>query len=129
MLEVLYDGREEADGDIASVARQLEAQRMEFRRRLILPPAAADLAQLAPAYTNPDLGKVLVQKDGAATRFRADAFSSAIASRHNDDGTVSFVTIDPAVAGLDFVVGSNAGSRTLTTRDGQHTYIFTEAVH
>jgi CubicO group peptidase (beta-lactamase class C family) len=128
LLEVLYDGRDEAGGDVAAVARQLDAQRVEYRRWLILPPAAADLAQLAPAYANPDLGHIVVQKDGATTRFRADAFSSAVASRHNDDGTLSFVTIDPAITGLNFVVGSNAGKRTLTTRDGQHTYVFTETL-
>ena len=127
LLEVLYDGRDEAAGDIAAVAKQLEAQQVEFRRRLVLPPPAADLAQLAPAYLNPDLGHIVVQTNGATTRFRANAFSSAVASRHNDDGTVSFVTIDPGIAGLNFVVGSNAGKRTLTTRDAQHTYVFTES--
>jgi hypothetical protein len=126
LLEVLYDGRDEAAGDITSVVKQLDTERIEFRRRLILPPAPADLTQLAPAYANPDLGRIIVQTDGATTRFRANAFSSAVASRHNDDGTVSFVTIDPGIAGLDFVAGSDAGKRTLTTRDAQHAYVFTE---
>jgi CubicO group peptidase (beta-lactamase class C family) len=126
LLEVLYDGREEAAGDIAALPKQIEAQRVEFRRRLIAPPAAADVAQLAPAYASPDLGHILVQKDGSTVRFRTAALSTTVASRHNDDGTLSFVTIDPAMEGLNFVVGSSAGKRTLTTRDGQHTYVFTE---
>lgn len=126
LLEVLYDGRDEAAGDVEAVTKQLEAQRVELRSRLIVPPAAADLAQLAPAYVNPDLGHIVVRRDRAITRFRADAFSSAVASRHNDDGTVSFVAIDPGVQGLNFVVGTDAGKRTLTTRDAQHTYVFTE---
>jgi hypothetical protein len=45
----------------------------------------------------------------------------------NDDGTISFITVDPGIIGLDFVVGTTEGRRTLTTRDGQHSYVFTEA--
>jgi len=126
LLEVLYDGREEAAGDVAAQAKRIEAERVEVRRRLIVPPAPADLVLIASAYANPDLGRILVEKDGTATRFRSVAWSSAVASRHNDDGTTSFITIDPALDGLDFVVGNSGGKRTLTTRDGQHTYVFVE---
>jgi CubicO group peptidase (beta-lactamase class C family) len=127
LLEVLYDGRTEAAGDVAARAKQIEAERIEFRRHLIIPVAPADLAQIASVYTNADLGRLVVEKEGATTRFRAAGFSSAVASRHNDDGTTSFVTIDPAMDWLQFVVGTSAGRRTLTTRDGQHTYTFTES--
>jgi CubicO group peptidase (beta-lactamase class C family) len=124
LLEVLYDGREEAAGDIATVAKQIEAQRAEFRRRLIVPAAPADLARIASAYTSPDLGQIVVEKDGTTVRFRTAAWTSAVASRHNDDGTTSFITTDPEITGLEFVVGSSADKRTLTIRDGQHAYVF-----
>ncbi len=68
-----------------------------------------------------------MERDGATARFRTAAWSSAVASRHNDDGTTSFITVDPEILGLDFVAGSSAGKRTLTTRDAQHTYVFAEA--
>jgi CubicO group peptidase (beta-lactamase class C family) len=126
LLEVLYDGREEAAGDIAAIVQRIKAGQAEFRRRLILPAAPADLAQIASAYVSPDLGRLVVERDGAAARFGAAAWSSAVASRHNDDGTTSFITIEPAILGLDFVVGTSAGKRTLTIRDGQHTYVFSE---
>ncbi|MBV8292387.1 MAG: hypothetical protein JOY55_11345, partial [Mycobacterium sp.] len=105
----------------------VEAERVEFRHRLVVPPAPADLAQVGSAYTNPDLGRIVLEKSAASTRFRAIAWSSAVASRHNDDGTTSFLSIDPALDGLDLVVGTSDGKRTLTTRDGQHVYVFTEA--
>jgi hypothetical protein len=38
---------------------------------------------------------------------------------------VSFVTTAPGLIGFEFVVGSGE-KRTLTTRDAQHEYIFTE---
>jgi hypothetical protein len=127
LLEVLYDGREEAAGDVAAAVQRIKATEAEFRKRLVLPAAAADLAQIAPAYVSPDLGKLIVERNGVTARLRTAAWSSAVATRHNDDGTTSFITVDPSVDGLDFVVGTSAGKRTLTTRDGQHVYVFSES--
>ncbi len=51
-----------------------------------------------------------------------------MASRKNDDRTVSFITIDPGVTnGFEFVVSERSGKRALIIRDGQHEYVFTEA--
>ncbi|HUE63528.1 MAG TPA: hypothetical protein VMO78_04040 [Rhizomicrobium sp.] len=91
------------------------------------PATPADTAGLASVYTSPDLGKLTVEKSGSTVGVRATAWSSEVASRHNDDGTVSLVTIDPAIIGLELVPGSKGGKRTLTTRDGQHVYEFVEA--
>jgi hypothetical protein len=49
-----------------------------------------------------------------------------MASRKNDDGTVSFITTAPSTIGFDFVVGERSGKRVLVIRDGQHEYVFTE---
>jgi hypothetical protein len=49
-----------------------------------------------------------------------------VASRKNDDGTTSFITIDPGTDGFEFVVGERAGKRVLVIRDGQHEYVFSE---
>jgi hypothetical protein len=46
-----------------------------------------------------------------------------VASRKNDDGTISFITID----GFNFVVGESDGSRALIIRDAQHEYAFVES--
>lgn len=125
LLEILYDGEPEAAGDVAATAKRLEAQRLEFRRRLVRPPAAPERALLAADYRNPDLGRLTVEQKGAATWLKTAGWSSEVAARHNDDGTVSFVTVDPSLQPLDFVVGGEGARRTLTTRDGQHTYVFT----
>jgi hypothetical protein len=50
-------------------------------------------------------------------------WQSEVASRRNPDGTTSFVTISPGVAGFEFVVGTGA-KKTLTLRDAQHEYEF-----
>ena len=64
----------------------------------------------------------------AATVFDFGPWHSAVAWRRNDDGTTSFISIDPTVDGFNFVVGAKDGKRTLTVRDSQHEYVFVEAV-
>jgi hypothetical protein len=127
LLELLYDGKPEAAGDVAATVARLEAQRAAERKRLVIPAPPAEAAALATAYVSPDLGRLVVEKAGGKVRVRAAAWSSEVATRRNDDGTVSLVTVDPEIFRLEFVIGAKDGKRTLTTRDGQHAYLFTEA--
>jgi hypothetical protein len=64
-------------------------------------------------------------QEGPTTVFDVGEWKSAVASRKNDDGTLSFVTIDPTLSGSEFVVGDKDGQPRLVTRDGQHEYFFT----
>jgi len=116
-------------GDRAQLlqAVQRSAQIAKDRERLVVPADAAAVAKLAPRYTNPSLGEVAVEKKGAAAVFDVGEWKSAVASRKNDDGTISFITIDPTVSGFEFVVADSAGAHRLITRDAQHEYVFAEA--
>lgn len=125
LLELLYDGKPEAVADVASAAKRIEAERVAERPKLKVPVAAADRSSLAAKYISPDLGSLDVLRDGPQLRFRAIAFTSDVATKRNEDGTLSYITVDPALTGLDFVAGEKDGKRTLTTRDGQHVYLFT----
>jgi len=123
ILEVLYDGKPEAAEDVATSAKLLFQTVAMQRARITLPAAPDAAAQLAASYSNPDLGPMTVVRDASGLTFRFTAFSSRVATRKNEDGTISFITIDPGDQGFAFVLGS--GARTLTLRDGQHTYVFT----
>lgn len=127
VLEVAFDGLPEAAEEVASRAERRQARMAKDRKRFVVPADAATAARLAPRYTSAALGELVVEKQGAATTFDFGEWSSAVASRKNDDGTTSFVTIDPAYAGFEFVVGERAGKRVLVIRDAQHEYVFTEA--
>jgi hypothetical protein len=63
---------------------------------------------------------------GGTTLFDFGEFKTPVASRRNPDGTVSFITTIPGFDGLELVVSSPAGKRTLVVRDAQHEYTFTE---
>jgi CubicO group peptidase (beta-lactamase class C family) len=124
LLEVLFDGRPEADADVASNARTFNEQ-LAAERKLLTAPADPKVADtLASRYSNDALGEIAVGRQGAATIFDFGEWKSEMASRTNPDGSVSFLTIAPGLFGFEFVV-STAPSRSLITRDAQHEYRFT----
>jgi CubicO group peptidase (beta-lactamase class C family) len=124
LLEVLFDGRDEADADVASRAESYYARRAADRELLTVPADPTEAAKLAPRYENEALGGIDVIREGGRTRFDFGEFQSEVASRVNPDGSVSFLTIDPGEDGFEFVVGDDA-AQTLTIRDAQHEYVFT----
>jgi len=124
LLEVLFDGRDEADADAAAQAKNFYAQLAANRKLLTVPADAAESSKLAGHYHNDALGDIEVQRTGGRTVFTFDEFRSEVASRKYPDGSVSFITIAPGIDGLEFVV-SAGGAKRLTIRDAQHEYIFT----
>ncbi len=126
LQELLFDGNPEAEKDITSVAERIKAGEAAERKRLTIPADPKAVAGLATRYRNGPLGVIDVShKDGVAA-FDFGALDSDVASRRNDDGTLSMVTISPGEGGIEFVVGSKDGKRTLTLRDAQHEYVFEE---
>jgi CubicO group peptidase (beta-lactamase class C family) len=125
LLEVLFDGRPEAEEAVAVAAKQQTEALAAVRKQLVVPPDPAEVAKLAPKYRNAALGELTIKKAGATTLFDLGEWKIEVATRKNTDSTVSFITIGPGLLGLDFVAGQNAaGKRTLTTRDAQHEYVF-----
>jgi CubicO group peptidase (beta-lactamase class C family) len=124
LLELMYDGKPEASGDVASAATRNLSEIAAERARISVVPAAAAVAALAPEYASPELGSLKVTRDGAGVNFKFRTASSAMGTRKNDDGTISFVSIDPALLFFPLVVGAEAGKAVLIARDGQHEYKF-----
>ena len=123
LLEVLFDGRPEADADVAAQGKSYFDQMAAERKLMTVPADAADAGKLASRYTNDALGDITVRRTGGATVFDFGEWKSEVASRHNPDGTVSFLTIAPGIIGFEFVVGSGPAP-TLIVRDAQHEYVF-----
>jgi len=126
LLEVLYDGKLEATGDVAAAAARNQAEIAKTRERLTVPAASAPADELAAAYTSPELGHITVHREGGEVVFDFGLWRSRMASRKNDDGTLSFISIDPTNDGFEFVAATRAGKRALVIRDGQHEYVYTE---
>jgi CubicO group peptidase (beta-lactamase class C family) len=125
LLEVLFDGRAEADDQIAADAKTYFEQLAAERKLLTVPADAAEAGKLAERYVNDALGDIVVIRKNGATVFDFGEWQSEVASRRNPDGTVSFFTTAPGIIGFEFVVGGG-DKRTLIVRDAQHEYVFTE---
>lgn len=130
LLEVLFDGRAEADAQVRASARRFFDSMEADRRLMTIPADPAEAGELAALYTNEALGTVRVERSGGRTTFDFGEWKSEVATRRNPDGSLSFLTIAPGIIGFEFVVGGaqagTSGTRTLTLRDAQHEYVFRE---
>lgn len=125
LLELLYDGKLEAETDVAVSAARTKAELQTERARVQVVPDAAAVAALASEYASPELGPLKVTRDAKGVRFTFRTVSSAMGTRKNDDGTLSFVSIDPTLLFFPLVVGKDGEKPTLQVIDSQHYYKFT----
>ena len=123
LLEVLYDGKPEADAQMAAAGKSFYEELAAERKLMTVPADPAESAKLAALYSNPALGDIAVSRNNGTTTFDFGEWKSPVASRKNPDGTISFLTTAPGIEGVEFVVGSGP-KKTLVTRDAQHEYVF-----
>jgi CubicO group peptidase (beta-lactamase class C family) len=116
LLEVVFDGRPEADALLNADAKSHFTELAADRKLMTIPVDANARAKLAQHYTNASLGEIAVSTSGSWTVFDFGEWKSEVASRKNPDGTVSLITVVPGVIGSEFVVGSGP-KRTLIIRD------------
>jgi CubicO group peptidase (beta-lactamase class C family) len=127
LLEVLFDGKPSAVEQAKVALGQRVASIAKNRERLVVPADAAVVSTLAAHYVSPTLGELRVRAQDGATVFDFGTWRSAMASRQNNDGTTSLISINPTIAGFTFVVGERDGRRALVIREAQHEYAFVEA--
>ena len=121
LLEVLFDGKPEADAAVAAQGATFFADMAAERKLLTVPADPTEADKLAKRYANPALGEIAVVRSGGKTTFDFGEFKSEMASKRHPDGSLSFVTTAPGFNGLELIVGDN---RTLVLRDPQHEYVF-----
>lgn len=126
LVELVFDGKPEAGAQLDAAATQLDVSRAMARRQLQAPPTETAAGMLAARYRNEVLGEVTVSHRGDEVWFHYGQMRSRMASRVNDDGSLSFITVTPTLQGLEFVAGKDGPGRTLITRDAQHEYLFRE---
>ena len=126
LLELLYDGKAEAAGDVSASAIRIKAEVAKEAELISAKPDRGALAGLAPAYDNAELGPITVKSDTNGTQFAFRTMATPVGTKKNEDGTVSFVALDPTLLFFPLVVGTKDGKRTLTARDSQHEFVFVE---
>jgi CubicO group peptidase (beta-lactamase class C family) len=126
LLELLFDGRPEADAWISEVAKSSYADAAEKRRLVTLPADPADAAKLAPRYASDELGEIAVRREGPSVFFDFGEWKSEVASHRNPDGSVSFRPVDAGIWGFNLEFVLDGANRTLKLREGPHEYTLTE---
>jgi hypothetical protein len=99
LLEVLFDGKPEADADVAAAGKRFFEQLAAERKLLTAPADGAEAAKLAKKYANEALGEIAVSRAGDVATFDFGEWKSEVATRKNPDGTLSFITTSPGVMG------------------------------
>jgi CubicO group peptidase (beta-lactamase class C family) len=127
LMEVLYDGQPEAERDVTAAAARTKSQAQARRSRLTYPGDAAVLGNLAGHYRDPSVGQITVSEKAGQKWIKAGFVEGPIATRKNADGTMSIVSVGAGNIGVDALVGTQGGKRTLTINDGQQTqYVYVE---
>ncbi len=126
LLEVLFDGKPEADASITAQAKAFFEYLAAERKLNTIPADAALSGKLARHYHNAALGDIAVDQTAAGTVFDFGEWKSEVASRRNPDKSISFVTIAPGAYGFEFAVATGP-KRALILRDAQHEYTFAES--
>jgi CubicO group peptidase (beta-lactamase class C family) len=126
LLEVVFDGEPEAVEQAKVALAQRTADIAKNRERLVVPADPAIVSKLAAHYISPALGELRVRTQSGETVLDFGTWRSAMASRRNNDGTTSLISIAPTIFGFNFVMGERDGKRALVIREAQHEHAFVE---
>lgn len=122
---LVYDAEPRAAREVRFTAMRRAAAHRAQVALLDTTPDTAASARLAARYTNPELGHIDVTRADGRVHFDFGAFGSAVTTLRNTDGTIAFITTDPAVLGFDFTVRPRSGAYdALVVREAQHEYVY-----
>jgi CubicO group peptidase (beta-lactamase class C family) len=126
LLEVLYDGDEEAEENLAAAVGLGAEARAKAREGIVEKGDPEVLAALAAHYVSPELGPLTISREGDTYYATLTSGGSAIGTKANDDGTTSIIMMTPGFFGFPLIIGEQGGKRTLKLLDAQHEYVFVE---
>ena len=126
LMEVLYDGRPEAQQQLTAAVAQRRAYFASLREGASITVTPELLARLAPSYSS-SLGTLRVIQNDKRLVFEINGAAFHTAWRRAADGSLSFVTVEPGLAGFEFTAGEQNGKKVIVADEGQNQYVFTEA--
>ena len=122
-LEVLYDGKPEAEESLLSGVRETRVFLEGEQRNWTVPADPSQVRRLAGSYRNATLGQLVVQKDADGVAFQFGGWKSRMGTRANPDGTTTFISVDPGIRGFEFNTRAASGVyERLRIGDAQHIY-------
>jgi len=124
LLELLFDGKPEADEDLAFAVAERRAARATEAALVEVNPDGAWLQRYAGTWTSPALGEVTIKLAGGKGVLDAGEWKSAIGRKTEADGTIKIVLTSPPWS-YEFLPGEANGAATLTLDVPQQRHVFT----
>jgi CubicO group peptidase (beta-lactamase class C family) len=127
LMELLFDGREEAASMLAfGVKQQGEIARKTLE--YVLPVPEKDwMAKWNGSYASPDLGTITVRTRGSESLLDAGEWKCAAGEKKEKDGSRTLILTGPPLTGLEFIPTEAGGTTTLTLKTPQQEYVFTKS--
>ncbi len=124
LLELLFDGREQASTKLAYSARRVKEVGEAEAAQVQLPPDPAWFSALVGKYQNAALGEIELRMDGAIAVLDAGEWVTRVGRKQDPDGIWTLVFAGPYLAGVSMIPGEENGRATLKLPVGQHSYLF-----
>lgn len=124
LLEMLYDGKAEARENVSTVVRRSGESREKLLSELTWPATPEQIAMVLGSYSNPELGPLSLALEEGKLMMRSTAISSEVATKTNEDGSISLITVSPGFWGADILIGERDSKRVLILNDNQHEYMW-----
>ena len=124
LLEVLYDAKPEAAENIATGAKRSAEARAKLLGELTWPVTAEQEAMVVGRYANAELGPLTIARENGKLMMHTTAIHSELATRKNEDGSISLTTVAPGFWGAGVLVTERGGKRALVLDDSQHEYVW-----
>jgi CubicO group peptidase (beta-lactamase class C family) len=110
LLELVGQASGQGDRDF-TFGQDFQKKSLDELKGTFQPLDAVAVQPYAGAYRNPALGQVTLRLDDGKLMLEAKGFSSALQKKTDKDGKVTYVTIDPPLAGLPFELGQSDGGQ------------------
>jgi CubicO group peptidase (beta-lactamase class C family) len=125
VLELLFDGRDEARADLLAGVKQQEASHAREIAQIDFTPDRAFLDRFTGTYENAMHGKITIRIEGKGAVLDAGEWTTRVGRRREEDGTEKLVGTPPPWLGWpSFVRKESGGKVTLEMQRGSRKVVF-----
>jgi hypothetical protein len=126
LLELLFDGRDEAREDLEFALKEQQSWRAKENAKIEFAPDRSFFDRFAGTYENPLYGTITIVVDGKkGPGLDVGEWTSSLAKKKEEDGTEKLVTTtSPWIGWPEFVPKEQGGKMTLELQDDQRKAVF-----
>ena len=125
LLELLFDGLDEAHEDLVIALKEMEAWRKKESAKIDFAPDSSFIDRFVGTYKNPLYGTIRIFVDAKqGVVLDTGEWTSSLGRKKEKDGLEKLVTTTAAWLGMEFVRKGPDGNVTLELRDGERSVLF-----